>query len=94
MTARELVRCIALRPIGAGRDAAPLVERGLFQGFTARCRSFRRGAWLVTAEHETEAEALAALLVQCIAEGSVQRHEVTKYCPLFDGQHMTLFGGM
>ncbi len=93
MTARELVHWIALRPIGPGRDAAPQVQRGLFQGYTAKCRSFRRGAWLVTAEHETKAEALAALLAQCIAESEVQQHEISRHCPLFDGQRVTLFEG-
>jgi hypothetical protein len=93
VTARELVLAISTRPIGLGRDAAPIVERGLFDGVTARCRSFKRGSWLITAELPTETEALAALLAQCIAECEVQPHEISKYCPLFDGQSVTLFGG-
>lgn len=93
MTARELVQAISMRPIGLGRDAAPIVERGLFDGMTARCRSFRRGMWLITAELPTETEALTALLAKCIAECEVQQHEISKYCPLFLGQRVTLFGG-
>jgi hypothetical protein len=91
VTARDCVLAISMRPIGLGRDAAPIVERGLFDGVTARCRSFRRGVWLVTAELPSEAEALNELLRLCIAECAVDRHEISKYCPLFDGQRVTLF---
>ena len=93
MTAQDYRRIISLRRIGTGRDAAPVLQRGLCGGYTASCRSTSRGSWLESAEYPSETEALGALLALCIAEGSIQRHEVKRHCPLFDGRPATLFGG-
>lgn len=93
MTTRECVQAIKLRNIGPGRDAAPVVERGLFDGYIAKCRSCKRGEWLISFECPTKTRALNALWQQCLEETHYDPHEDSRYCPLFDGQPATLFGG-
>jgi hypothetical protein len=89
-----LWQLIARRGIGYGRDAAPLTERGLFGGWTARCKSAKRGEWLASGERDSEVEALLALWTLCAAEGGVERGlGMYRDCPLFETQER-IFGGV